>query len=381
MTDSAPSPLDALADDPTIVIAPDSFKGTATASEAAQWLGEGVRKNIANAEIVIAPMADGGEGTSELFEGDRITLPTTDAAGRLTEATYTYDASLTTAYIDVAAASGLPAVADAPVAATGDTYGTGVLIADAQTRGATRIVLGLGGSATVDGGTGILVALGINPINKEGYTLRKGGAHLSELHDFDTAKMNIPAAAVDWVLAADVTAPVTGPEGAARVFGPQKGATEEEVQLLDGGLARLCEVTGIDPTAAGYGAAGAIPVGVSWVSQLLHGTDEHVHLVSGARLVADALGLPEKLKQASLVITGEGKYDEQTATGKVVDVVGKLAAEADVPVAIAAGKLEADAPAGAIAVELVPDLEVAEQLRRAGAQIAVDYLNISTVHG
>ncbi|WP_394281366.1 glycerate kinase [Corynebacterium sp.] len=381
MTDSAPSPLDSLADDPTIVIAPDSFKGTATASEAAQWLGEGVRQIIANAEIVIAPMADGGEGTSELFEGDHITLPTTDAAGRLTEATYTYDASLTTAYIDVAAASGLPAVADAPVAATGDTYGTGVLIADAQTRGATRIVLGLGGSATVDGGTGILVALGINPINKEGYTLRKGGAHLGELHDFDTAKMNIPAAAVDWVLAADVTSPVTGPQGAAHVFGPQKGATEEEVQLLDEGLARLCEVTGIDPTAAGYGAAGAIPVGVSWVSQLLHGTDKHVHLVSGARLVADALDLPEKLQQASLVITGEGKYDEQTATGKVVDVVAQLAAEADVPVAIAAGKLEADAPAGAIAVELEPDLDVAEQLRRAGAQIAVDYLNISTVHG
>ena len=104
-----------------IVIAPDSFKGTATAEQAAQWLGEGVRSVIRDADITLAPMADGGEGTSSLFTGERITLPTTDAAGRLTEATYTYDAATETAYIDVAAASGLPAVADHPVPLTGDT--------------------------------------------------------------------------------------------------------------------------------------------------------------------------------------------------------------------------------------------------------------------
>ncbi|SER39940.1 glycerate kinase [Corynebacterium cystitidis] len=385
MTDSAHSPLDSLsgarAEDLTIVIAPDSFKGTASADQAAQWLGEGVRQIIANADIVLAPMADGGEGTSELFEGERITLPTTDAAGRLTEATYVYHAASTTAYIDVAAASGLPAVADNPVAATGDTYGTGVLIADAQTRGATRIVLGLGGSATVDGGTGILVAFGINPINQEGYTLRTGGTHLRELHDFDTATMNIPAAGVEWVLAADVTSPVTGPKGAAHVFGPQKGATAEEVELLDEGLARLCAVTGIAADTPGFGAAGAVPVGITWVSQLLYGNSDNVHLVSGAQLVADALGLPEKISQASLVITGEGKYDDQTAAGKVVDVVARLARESDVPVAIASGRFEAEVPEGAIAVELEAGLDVAEQMRRAGARIAVDYLNISTVQG
>ncbi|WP_018297023.1 glycerate kinase [Corynebacterium lubricantis] len=371
-------------DDVTVVIAPDSFKGTATAEQAARWLGEGVRSIIANANILIAPMADGGEGTSEIFEGERITLPTTDAAGRLTEATYTFNRASATAYIDVAAASGLPAVADSPCAATGDTYGTGVLIADAETRGAKRIVLGLGGSATVDGGTGILAALGVTGLNKEGYTLRHGGAALVDLHDFDTAKVNIPAGAVEWFLLTDVNAPATGPTGAARVFGPQKGAIPEEVEVLDAAIARLCEVTGVDPTTPGYGAAGAIPVGITWLSTLLHGTSDNVHVVSGARVVADSLGLPEQIASASLVITGEGKYDSQTAAGKVVSVVQELAETSDAVVAVAAGVLDTEVPEGVIGVELAPVSEVGsveEQLRRAGAEIAVNYLNISTVQG
>ncbi|MHA2789299.1 glycerate kinase [Corynebacterium sp. S7] len=371
-------------DDVTVVIAPDSFKGTATAEQAARWLGEGVRSIIANADILLAPMADGGEGTSEVFEGERITLPTTDAAGRLTEATYTFEKSTETAYIDVAAASGLPAVADVPCAATGDTYGTGVLIADAETRGAKRIVLGLGGSATVDGGTGILAALGVTPLNKEGYTLRHGGAALVDLHDFDTAKVNIPAGAVEWFLLTDVDAPATGPQGAAQVFGPQKGATPEEVEILDRAITRLCEVTGVDPTLPGYGAAGAIPVGITWLSTLLHGTSDKVHVVSGARVVADSLGLEEKIAQASLVITGEGKYDSQTASGKVVSVVQDLAKSSDAVVAVAAGSIEATLPEGVIGVELAPESEVGsveQQLRRAGAEIAVNYLSISTVQG
>lgn len=151
---------------PHIVIAPDSFKGRASAQEAAAYLGEGVRAVLPDAEITLAPMADGGEGTSAAFSGRTITLPTTDAAGRLTEASYRYDDASATAYIDVAAASGLPAVSDRPVPLTGDTYGTGVLIADAQTRGARTITLALGGTATIDGGTGILVALGATPLTR-----------------------------------------------------------------------------------------------------------------------------------------------------------------------------------------------------------------------
>ena len=370
-----------------IVIAPDAFKGTASAEDAAQWLGEGVRDIIRDADIVLAPMADGGEGTSVLFNGERITLPTTDAAGRMTEASYTYDAATTTAFIDVAAASGLPAVADNPVVMTGDTYGTGVLIADAQTRGATRIVLGLGGTATVDGGTGILVALGANPVNAQGYPLTPGGGHLREIADLETAKVNIPAGAVDWVLLVDVFAPACGEEGAAQVFGPQKGASPEDVAVLDEGLARLCEVAGIDPATPGMGAAGGVAVGITWLSTLLHGTADHVDIQPGARVIAESNGLADALADASLVITGEGAFDAQTAQGKVVATVCALAAERNpkATVAIAAGAFNAEVPAAGgrapITVTLPEMRDVREQLTQAGREIAVAYLNTSTIHG
>ena len=245
----------------TIVIAPDAFKGTATTHDAAAYLAEGIAEALPDAELVLVPMADGGEGTASCFDGTPVTLPTTDAAGRLTEATYMFnDGDVAEAYIDVAAASGLPAVADHPVPLTGDTYGTGVLIADAVTRGAQRIILGLGGTATVDGGTGILVALGATPQDKAGHPLRPGGGSLTELAGFDTAQLNIPAAAVEWVLLTDVTNPATGPDGAAAVFGPQKGATPEDITLLDAALAQLCDICEVDPTTPGFGAAGGLPI-------------------------------------------------------------------------------------------------------------------------
>lgn len=366
---------------PKIVVAPDSFKSTASAEDAAEWLAEGVRSVIRDAQLVLTPMADGGEGTSSLFEGERICLPTTTAAGRLTEAEYTFHAPTATAFIDVAAASGLPAVEDDPVPLTGDTYGTGVLIADAQTRGATRIVLGLGGTATVDGGTGILVALGVNPLDAAGYQLPPGGGALEKLASFDTAKVNVPAGAVEWVLLTDTTAPATGPQGAARVFGPQKGAGPEDVETLERGLARLCEVAEVDPQTPGLGAAGGVGIGLTWLSTMLHGDASHVHIVPGARAVADSNGLAEHVDGAALVITGEGRCDGQTGTGKVASVVGELAREAGAVFAIAAGSFEEASPEGTLAVTL-PDVDdTREQLVRAGAEIAVAYLNTSTVQG
>lgn len=364
----------------SVIIAPDSFKGTATAQEAARYLGEGVRSVIRDAQITLAPMADGGEGTAATFAGQQTTLPTVDAAGRLTDATYTFDAEASTAYIDVAAASGLPAVADDPVPLTGDTYGTGVLIADAQTRGAERIVLGLGGSATVDAGTGILVALGATPLNAQGYALPKGGGQLGELASVDTAQLNIPAAAVEWVLLTDVTAPVVGPDGAAAVFGPQKGATPDEVMLLDAALTHACDILNVDPLTPGYGAAGAIPVAIHWLSTLLHGNPSKVHVLPGAQVVADALGLPESIPQAGLVITGEGAFDEQSLTGKVVGTIAELVEGTDATLAIAAGRMDLDPGDGVIAAEL-GDGDVDKQLFQAGAAIAADYLRISTAQG
>ena len=371
----SPYPLD-LGPKVHISIAPDTYKGTATAEQAARLLGEGVRSVIRDAEITLAPMADGGEGTAATFDGRTITLPTTDAAGRLTEASYVFDGS--TAYIDIAAASGLPAVADNKVPLTGDTYGTGVLIADAQTRGASRIVLCLGGSATSDAGTGILVALGATPMNAEGYSLPKGGGSLGDLDSIDTAQLNIPAAAVEWVLLTDVSATV--PQ-AATVYAPQKGASAEDVMLLDAALTHAAETLGIDPHTPGFGAAGAVPVGLYWLSTMLHGTADHIHVLPGAPLVADALGLPESIPQAPLVITGEGAFDEQSLTGKVVGTIADLVEGTDATLAIAAGRIDVDPGADVITVAMGEPGDVEKQLFDAGAQIAADYLRISTAQG
>ena len=377
-----PANFDADAETLRVVVAPDSFKGSATSQQAAEWIAEGIQSVIVDCDINHIPMADGGEGTAALFSGETITLPTTDAAGRLTEASYTFNAAEQTAYIDVSAASGLPAVKDNPVPLTGDTYGTGVLIADAQTRGARRIVLGLGGSATIDGGTGILVALGANPLDADGHPLRHGGGALGELDHFDTAKVNIPAASVEWVLLADSEFPATGPNGAAHVFGPQKGASVEEIDKVDAALAHLCEVTGVDPEQPGYGAAGAIAVGITWLSELMHGNTEHVHVVSGARTVAAAQGLKETIANAHFVVTGEGKYDGQSTAGKVVSVVTELAAGTDATVAVLAGEFDTEVPEGVLTVDIGEQTDdVRAQLVRAGAQAAVDYLNTSTAQG
>ena len=356
----------------TIVIAPDAFKGTATTHDAAAYLAEGIAEALPDAELILVPMADGGEGTASCFDGTPVTLPTTDAAGRLTEATYRFnDGDVAEAYIDVAAASGLPAVADHPVPLTGDTYGTGVLIADAVTRGAQRIILGLGGTATVDGGTGILVALGATPQDKAGHPLRPGGGSLTELAGFDTAQLNIPAAAVEWVLLTDVTNPATGPDGAAAVFGPQKGATPEDITLLDAALAQLCDICEVDPSTPGFGAAGGLPIGITWLSTLMHGNHSHIHVLPGARMVAESVGLPELMQSADLVVTGEGRFDKQSTRGKVVGTVLDMAVATDVPVVVVAGSFqEKIADQGVSMVELSDGPDAKTQLVDAGRRIA-----------
>lgn len=361
-----------------IVIAPDSYKGFATSDQAAGWLADGVAEVFPDAAITTAGMADGGEGTAARFSGETITLPTTDAAGHLTEASYRYDRAAKTAYIDIAAASGLPAVADKLDALTADSYGTGVLIADAQTRGAQRVVLGLGGSATTDGGMGILVALGAAPHDKHGYPLPKGGGPLDRLAHIDTANLNVAAAGMEFVLLADTTTPVCGPNGSAEVFSRQKGANDEQIAHLDAALAQLCNVAGVDPDAEFMGAAGATPVGLIWLSRLIYGTNEHVHVLPGAAVIAQELGLPETIAQADLVITGEGRFDEQSSHGKVisqifqlVDATGDNTSERPAPVlAIAAAEFGVPPGDNVLAVQLEAGKDVADQLRAAGAEIA-----------
>ena len=329
-------------------------------------------------------MADGGEGTAEVLAsaavarrgtpGQTIILPTTDAVGRLTEASYVLVGD--EAFIDVAAATGLPAVADALDPLHADSYGTGVLIADAEARGARRITLGLGGTASIDGGLGILAALGAAAHDARGYALPKGGAPLVRLDHIDTAQLNMKAGMLDYTLATDTRAV---PVQAATMYGPQKGAEGEQVALLAGAMLQLCEVTGTDPEAPFMGAAGGVPIALSWLSRTLWGNEEHCEVVPGGRFVAEALRLPERVAEADLVITGEGRFDEQSLTGKVVGTVAELAAEptgADKPtrLGIIAGSVTEDTPDGSLVQQLEPADTVTQQLSDAAARLTEDFI-------
>ncbi|MCG7230247.1 glycerate kinase [Corynebacterium minutissimum] len=379
-----------------ILVAPDSFKGTATANEAAAAIALGARRALnsaglsATSTVTTLPMADGGEGTAEVLAsaavartgstGQTITLPTTDAVGRLTEASYYLVGE--EAFIDVAAATGLPAVSDALDPLHADSYGTGVLIADAEARGAKHIVLGLGGSASIDGGLGILTALGAAAHDARGYALPKGGAPLVTLNTIDTAQLNMKAALLDYTLVTDTRAV---PIQAATMYGPQKGAEGEQVALLAGAMLQLCAVTDTNPQAEFMGAAGGIPIALSWLSRTLWGTDEHCRIVPGGRYVAEALNLPTLAAEADLLITGEGRFDEQSLTGKVVGTLAELTEEAagSPTLGIVAGSATAPAPAGALLQELESDgsnatsSEVAAAISSAAERLVTEFIEAS----
>lgn len=370
---------------PTVLIAPDSFKGTFSAHAAAELIGEGIREVMPDAAVTLAPMADGGEGTATCFAGDTITLPSLTADGRLAEASYVFAPAERTAYIDVAAASGLTTVRRRFTAGTNDTFGTGVLIADALSRGARRIVLALGGSATTDGGTGILSALGARWLTTRGVPAPHGGSFLNSIASVDTAKLNPQLAGVEFVLLTDVTAPATGPNGAAHVFGPQKGADPETVEELDEGLAHLCSLLEVNPERPGMGAAGGVPIAISWLGELL---GSPASIVAGAPAVADAVGVTELLPEADLVVTGEGALDAQSLQGKVVGHLAEQAARHGVSVGVVAGRID-DATVARLE-RVLPQLLVTalpepstspDNVRKAGAEIARHYRSISSHQG
>lgn len=363
-----------------IVLAPDSFKSSATAPQVCDYLRSGIEQatqelGLPAPEIISVPMADGGEGTAAIFGGEAITLPTTDANGRLIDATYYYQPDHSTAFIDVAAASGLPLVEQDPKPLTADTYGTGVLIADAVSRGATTICLGLGGSGTLDGGTGILIALGAQLLDTQGHNLLPGGAALKDLATIDLTYLNIPAACVQWVLLHDVFAPVTGPAGAAYQFGPQKGCSQDDSAAIEQGLTQLAAVCEVDPSTPGFGAAGALPVAITWLSRTMHNSTDFVHLVPGAQTLAEQQGLDDYIRDADLVITGEGSIDAQTAGGKVVsELIKRTPAH---KLRIVAGRAE-DSALSELPITLLPTaqdfrVKVAQQLQAAAREIIREY--------
>jgi len=348
------------------VLAPDSFKESMTAAEAARAMAAGIARVSPDAECDLVPMADGGEGlVSALVDALGGTLVDVPVHGPLGEArAASYGRAPGVAIIEVAAASGLglvPASRRDPGRAT--TAGFGEQIRDALGAGARRFVLGLGGSATNDAGTGALAALGVRFLDASGAPLPPGGAALRDLAAVDASGLDRRLAECRIEVACDVDAPLCGPSGASHVFGPQKGASPNLVAALDAGLARWADVVETLVGRAvrdvpGAGAAGGLGAGLlAFLPQ--------ARLRPGVEIVAEAVGLPARLRGADWVFTGEGRIDAQTLHGKAPMGVLTLARQAGVPVIMFGGSVEAGAEplldAGATA--LVP-------IRRAGQTLA-----------
>lgn len=323
-----------------VVLAPDSFKGSLSAPAVCAALQAGVLAADPAADVQAVPMADGGEGTLACllaaWGGERVGLDVPGPLGAPVPGHYGRSADGARAVVELAVASGLALVAERPDPLRATTRGTGALAADALARGAREVVLCLGGSATTDGGTGLLRALGLRLLDAGGRDLPEGGGALVDLDRLDDSGLLPAARAARWRLACDVTAPLVGPHGAAAVFGPQKGATPDDVARLDAGLRRLAEVLhrayGVDVAdLPGAGAAGGAAGGLV---AALGGAVE-----AGAPLVADAVGLDAALQGADLVLTGEGSLDAQTAQGKAVSVVAARARAAGVPAVALCGQV------------------------------------------
>jgi glycerate kinase len=309
-----------------IVIAPDSFKGSLDADRVAAAIGKGIGRVLPEAEVLLRPVADGGEGTvaAALRAGyERRTVRVSGPDGRPLDATFAVDGG--TAVLELASAAGLGLAPLAPMTAT--TRGVGELLLAALDAGVGRIVLGIGGSATTDGGAGMLQALGVRLLDASGADVPPGGGGLSSLDRADAAGLDPRLAGVEFVVASDVDNPLTGPAGAPAVFAPQKGASPGQVAELDAALTRYAAVLVRDLAAEVAGVPGAGGAGGTAAGALAVGA----RVVSGAGLVCDLIGLTEAIAGADLVITGEGALDEQTLRGKAPAEVAARARAAGVP--------------------------------------------------
>ena len=327
-----------------IVIAPDSYKESLSALEVASAIEAGFREIYPDAEYIKLPVADGGEGTVEAMvaatQGRVVEVEVTGPLGEPVQGFYGISGDESCAFIEMAAASGLellPPAARNPLKTT--SWGTGELIRHALDLGVTRMIIGIGGSATNDGGAGMVQALGAQLLTADGQPIAPGGAGLSTLATIDISGLDPRLAQCRIDVACDVTNPLVGDEGASAVFGPQKGATPEMVVQLDRALAhyagQIAQDLDLDVlTLEGGGAAG----GMGAALYAFCGA----HLRPGIDIVTDALHLDALVADADLVITGEGRIDSQTIHGKVPVGVARVAKRYQIPVIGIAGSLTAD---------------------------------------
>lgn len=331
-----------------ILIAPDKFKGSLSAREVADQIAIGLRDRLPNAIVKTLPMADGGEGTAEVIcdacGGERITCAAHDALGRVIEAQYVWLHSSATAAIEMSAAAGMWRIApEERDLLSANTYGVGEMMKHAAKRGAKEILLGLGGSATNDGGLGMARALGFRFFGQEQEQELESPGELVGLARISRSETehNFPKV----VAAADVRNPLLGPRGATRTFGPQKGGTPEQLEILESGLSRLADIVTRDlgsdfRDSPGAGAAGGLGFGLM--------TFCGAPVKSGFDIVADFVGLMSAIDEADAVVTGEGRLDEQTLEGKAPAGIARLARQSGKPVFAIVGSSSAMATTSAL---------------------------------
>jgi len=329
---------------PVFVLAPDSFKGSMTALEVCDAMEYGIKKILPGSECIKVPMADGGEGTMQSLvdatHGKIYKQTVTGPLGDPVNAEFGILGDGKTGIIEMASASGLGLIADKmlnPLVTT--TYGTGQLFKACLDKNIKRVVIGIGGSATNDGGAGFAQALGIRLLDKNGNNLPYGGEALKHLESIDITHVDSRIKDIEIVIASDVTNPLCGEKGASHVFGPQKGATPDMVQILDNSLSHYAEIIkhqlGKDiKDTAGAGAAGGLGAG------LLAFTD--ARMASGVETVIHYTGLKEKIKNADFIFTGEGSIDKQTLFGKTPFGVAQLAKNDGKMVVALAGNIGQD---------------------------------------
>ena len=325
-----------------IVIAPDKFKGSLSGPKLAAAIEQGFRREYPDAAFVVIPVADGGDGTMDALiaatRGRRVARRVTGPDGRPVEGAFGLLGGSAGAVVELAQASGLALLAagsNDPRTAT--TFGTGELIGAALDEGARRIVVGIGGSATNDGGSGALAALGAGFLDADGQPLGRGGADLARLARIDIVDLRSRLAGSTIEVATDVRNPLCGPNGASAIYGPQKGADPQMVRQLDAALAHFADiaaaVTGVDARSVpGTGAAGGFGFGFL--------TFAGAALRDGAELVLSVVGFERRLDGASLVVTGEGRLDRQTLSGKSPYAVAQAARKRGIPAIVVAGAID-----------------------------------------
>ncbi len=330
-----------------IVIAIDSFKGSMTSMEAGKSAAEGIRRVYPDAQIQVRPLADGGEGTVEALTaglgGKLVTIPVTGPAGLLVDCPYGIVEETKTAIIEMSGAAGITQVTEAqrnPLHTT--TYGVGEVIKDAIHKGCRRFLVGIGGSATNDGGLGMLQALGFDMLDASGQPVSMFGKGLADLAQISTDHVFPELADCTFRIACDVTNPLCGEHGCSAVFGPQKGATPEIVQQMDGWLSAYAALAKnsfpkANPNHAGAGAAGGL--GFAFL------TFFNATLESGVKIVLEETRLSDYVKDADIVLTGEGRLDGQTVMGKAPIGVAQTAKEHGCTVLGFSGSVAKDASA------------------------------------